>query len=197
MLGYDSTGCGFQAAACVTLPGVTGSDLTSTGSGALAQGLFRPYPDSVGTSFTFSLTGFTGNLETLTFGEYNNDCEINGVPQCTDGSVWAVQESLNGAAFSSISTFGSGGPAFAEKTFSVSLNQDLVASDTAAFRLLVTSLDTNSVPSSALAFDNINLNTADSAPEPASWALFGSGLLGVVGVLRRRARPTHGEATNR
>ena len=188
ILSYNQTGCGLQAAACFELPGVTGSDLTGTGSGALAPGLYRPFTDSVGTKFSFSMAGFSGHVDTLTFGEYNNDCQTgSSFYSCSDGTTWTVEQSLNGGTFTPVSTFGSGGPAFVEQLFSVTVDADLIATDTIAFNLVVTGIDPGSVVSSALAFDNINLNGTENAPEPASLILFGSGIacLGCFG--RRRA----------
>ena len=192
VLGYNdnSLSCGFQAAACQGLPGVVGSNLVGAG-GAAAPGLFQGFSFGTGSSLTFSMSGYTGHVDSLTFNEFNNDCQNSGTPSgCTNtnGSLWQVAESLNGGASSTILNFGSGLSNFALLPFTASVNLDLVATDTLAFTFMVTGLDPNRVGTSAIAFQDIDVNgpSTSSVPEPGSLPLLGLGAIGLVGFLRRK-----------
>ena len=188
VLGYNDSPSGLVAPPTTVAPGVTGSDLFLYTSGEQAPGYAGSWGVTIGTGFSFDVSGFAGTIDTLTFDESNNDCQTGGASFCTDGTTWQVEESLNGGTFSTISTFGAGHSNFTPLPFSIAIGETFNAADTHTFKFSVISVNQLHVGTSqAAAFQNIDLNTSDT-PEPGSLGMLGMGMLALGGLVRRKIR---------
>ena len=146
-------------------------------------------PNTAGPSANFSITALRNvYLNTLSFAEFNNDCENGGNIFYSSGcgASFAVKELIDGGAAATIGSFGAGEP-YIPHLVSEALGLPLAVGETASFSI-VTETDP-AVYTAIYQFENVTVSGA--VPEPSTWTMMLLGFAGLGFAGYRRARAGH------
>jgi hypothetical protein len=189
LLDYINTAAScYQVGPCTQAAGVSGSNLATLAGNGYSGYDNLPWSDAGLNGplqlFDFSMTASaSGDVTNFSLDAFNNDCEIGGFVFCDSPVDWTVQYAINGGPFTPFLTFNSGTP-YVTYPESAPLSLAFNAGDTVDFQMYST--DTAVVYTGQYVFNNIELDGNVATPEPGSLLLFGTGLAGIVGTMRRK-----------